>query len=809
MSDSLINGSLVTDTSGRVRYSGFSSGIDFNQIVEATYAAKRIPVDRIEAKIETNKEKITALNSLSSLMQGLKTSLSTLYGKVTFGNAGDIFSAKSAFASTSRSDGATASSAANLIGVTTTNAAEASSHEIEVLQIAKAHKLGSATFTSTTDDLGTASGGAAGSVAGSFDINGTTITVSGTDTLADLRDRINNANTGSNATGVSASVVTVGTNQNILVLTANNTGEDIVLDNETGSLLSELGISTDGGTTFSNQLQAAQKALLKADGLLDPSKFESALVSSSSDPLSSYGVTGTGNSFELRSGAGALLGTVSYDSTDTLDSLATKISAVAGVTAQVVADGGQYRLEIAGDGGASISVANDSNNLVSGLSIARSDQVIERSSNTVSDLFTGITLSLFQAEEGTTIKIDVERDLSAVKEAVVGFADAYNELKIFINQQNLTDDSTNEKSEDAGPLFRSPVLSNVETTLSRLLGNGATGVSNEFSILAQIGIDFVDNDSLNDPTANDTLTVNETKLDEALLNNPDDIRRLFAFDFSSSDPRVQLLGFDGKAAYKASGYTLNIGSVGSSQEKSGSVVDETALLNDGANSVGATTSGQFTLNGTAINYDVTVDGMDDIVGRINLAGIPGITATLTSSDGTTYMSITASGSDPVEISGDTGDLVAALGFTSQGTMVGSANVDGAGDGSDDGTATTSGRIVTVTDQSGAEGLRMIYTGDADLSAVDIDFTIGLGASLFFELDEMLTANTGVVDAEIDTLTTQNSRGQERADFMLERLEYQREKMLERFVRMEEALATLNNQKNSLEQIIDAMSQSNN
>ncbi|SMF67770.1 Flagellin hook IN motif-containing protein [Tistlia consotensis] len=804
-STSLINGSLVTDANGRVRYSGVSSGIDFNAIIDATIQAKQVPIDRITANITDNKTKIDALNQLSSLMQGVKTSLSTLYGQISLGNANNIFSAKSAYATSSRSDGGTATSAASLLGVTTTNAAEASSHDVQVLQIAKAEKLGSATFNSTTSDLGTAVGGAAGSIAGSFDINGTTITVSSSDTLGDLRDRINNANTGTNATGVSASIVSAGTNQYVLVLTAAKTGQNITINNETGSVLSALGISDDGGATFTNELQAAQKAQLKADGLKDPSQYESALVASASDPLSTYGVTGTGNTFDLYDGSGALLGSVSYDSTDTLTTLAGKISAVSGVTAQVVTDGSQVKLQISGDGGASISVKNDSNNLVSGLSLAHSDLIIERDSNTINDLFTGITLSLYQAEVGTNINIAVEPDLSQVKTAVTGFVDAYNALKQFINQQNLTDPNTNEKAANAGPLFRDPVVANVETTMSSLLGNGATGVNAQFSVLAQIGVDFVDNNSLTDPTNNDTLSVDESKLDEALLNNADDVRRLFAFDFSSSDPRVQLLGFDGKAAYSASGYTLNIGSVGSSKERSGTVVDQTALLNDGTNSVGATTSGQFTLNGTAISYDVSVDGLDDIVGRINLAGIPGISATIGGTAGAYYIDISASGSDPVSISGDTGDLVSALNLTSQSTMAGTANVDGNADGSADGTATTSGRIVTVTDQSGAQGLRMIYTGDSNLSGVQVNFTVGLGTSMFYKLGDMLASNTGIVDAEINTLTEQDQRYQDRVDFMTNRLDYQRQTMLDRFTRMEQLLATLSSQSDSLTQIVDAMS----
>ena len=48
------------------------------------------------------------------------------------------------------------------------------------------------------------------------------------------------------------------------------------------------------------------------------------------------------------------------------------------------------------------------------------------------------------------------------------------------------------------------------------------------------------------------------KLDAALLNNSDDVRRLFAFDFSTSDPRITLLSFNGATRYAAAGYSLNM-----------------------------------------------------------------------------------------------------------------------------------------------------------------------------------------------------------------------------------------------------------
>src|SRR5690606_28455557 len=132
----------------------------------------------------------------STLLKSLKNSLDAFRGAVTLGGAVNAFTSKQAFATTSRADGGGASAATNLVGVTVTNAAAADTHTIEILQTAAAHKVGSGALPSQTSDLGTALGLGAGAVAGSFDINGITIDVLAPDTLQDLRDRVNAANTG-------------------------------------------------------------------------------------------------------------------------------------------------------------------------------------------------------------------------------------------------------------------------------------------------------------------------------------------------------------------------------------------------------------------------------------------------------------------------------------------------------------------------------------------------------------------------------------------------------------------------------------
>ena len=73
-------------------------------------------------------------------------------------------------------------------------------------------------------------------------------------------------------------------------------------------------------------------------------------VSSSTYTSDAAGIAGTG-SVQISSGTGssAVSATINYDSTDTLDSIASKInSAQAGVSASVLFDGTSYRLMVAG-----------------------------------------------------------------------------------------------------------------------------------------------------------------------------------------------------------------------------------------------------------------------------------------------------------------------------------------------------------------------------------------------------------------------------------------------------------------------------
>ncbi|MCZ6862129.1 MAG: hypothetical protein O7I42_17960, partial [Alphaproteobacteria bacterium] len=166
--------------------------------------------------------------------------------------------------------------------------------------------------------------------------------------------------------------------------------------------------------------------------------------------------------------------------------------------------------------------------------------------------------------------------------------------------------------------------------------------------------------------------------------------------------------------------------------------------------------------------------------------------------------ITHTSNDSLSFTELSGNVIAQLNVTDTGNSLSSANVGGAAGGGGNGTANVSGDTLTVTSASGAEGLKLLYTGGVDVSSVTVNFTTGFANNLFFELDKMLDPTSGLINAALDTLSGQNTISEGRVSDMLARLELQRQSLLARFIRLETVLASAKNLQASLAQSIDAM-----
>ncbi|CAN0600347.1 unnamed protein product, partial [Laminaria digitata] len=118
----------------------------------------------------------------------------------------------------------------------------------------------------------------------------------------------------------------------------------------------------------------------------------------------------------------------------------------------------------------------------------------------------------------------------------------------------------------------------------------------------------------------------------------------------------------------------------------------------------------------------------------------------------------------------------------------SANIDGDASGVDDGSVTLVGNVLTIN-TGDAAGMELFFDGLAGPTSIDLNYTVGVGAQMFFAIEDMLDEATGTVETEIDGLTDTNVISQDRITEMLARLDIQRRSLLERFISMETALAT--------------------
>lgn len=303
---------------------GLSSGFDWRTMVDQLIAVEHRRVDLVESRKSEYESKLTEWQSFNTKLLALKTSAMNLNDSESF----DIY--KSGMTSDD-----SAVKASDLLSVRTTSSASGGSYNIVIDSLAKAQKLSSGSFSGLLDALGT-------SYAGDIILNGKAININASDSLADVKNKINNANSGTNPTGVTASIITYGANDHRLILTSDNTGADgIGLQNGSGSDLVQLFGWKDKTSSLRNSVTGGA---------------ESDAFSSSTQSLKSLLDLSTTQSgtIKIRDGLGVYRDVYIDLSTDSLEAVKSAINdaAITGVTASVVAvtteNATTYKLQING-----------------------------------------------------------------------------------------------------------------------------------------------------------------------------------------------------------------------------------------------------------------------------------------------------------------------------------------------------------------------------------------------------------------------------------------------------------------------------
>jgi flagellar hook-associated protein 2 len=388
-----------------VSSAGIGSGLDVSSIITQLMAVEKAPLTQMQKDASKVQSKLSAYGTIQSHVAALRDAASKLTQPATWG------------------DTTATSSDSSVVTAATDSSAVAGNYSLTVQQLASAQTLVSKAWPASVSTIGSGHlrlelGSWAAGQTGFTPKPGSTgadVFISATDTLADVRDKINSAKS-----GVMASIVN------------DASGARLVLrSSETGAVNGFRVTATDddGNNSDSNGISALA---------FDPSASVNAMTQTQA----------------------------------ALDAQAT----------------------------------------INGLSVTSS-------SNTLSNVVDGVTLKLSKVSS-SPIGLTIDANTSSMKTAVTAFADAYNNLAKYLSTQTAYNSGT----KTGGTLQGDSGTNALRAAMRNIVGDTGT-MSGAFTRLADIGLN---------PQANGTLTVDSTKLDNALTGHLADVKAVFAASDTAS-----------------------------------------------------------------------------------------------------------------------------------------------------------------------------------------------------------------------------------------------------------------------------------
>lgn len=445
------------------------------------------------------------------------------------------------------------------------------SFELEIEELASSQKIASGAFASTTVAMG---------FAGSFEVSNTTdaiendpskttteIELLASDTLQDVMNKIN----ASDAIGISASILTLGENDNRLVLTSKGKGSNMYTMNElTGNVLTNTGLGLIGDT------QRAQTSYDFKLGEGGPAK-EASLLSDLSTGIGQNNLT-DGDVLRINGtmadGSAATQTDLVIDTaTTTMADILSQIEVAFGssVTANLN-DSGEIQILDTSSGAIEMTLdlsfvdsdASGSSLALGSSKIANSftnlmqegkkafftlDGIASSSNgNKAEGIVQGTTFNLKKVTDpGETIQLSLGRDFAGITEKVSGFMEEYNSLLKFIDEktkvqvsesdQSQNDFDSNDSKEDEskkGVLAGDMGIRRLRNEIQSIMTSSVAELEDitQYTSLSRVGI------TTNGSTG--FLEMDKEEFEKAIKTDFDGVRRLFASSGYSDNPNHEL-----------------------------------------------------------------------------------------------------------------------------------------------------------------------------------------------------------------------------------------------------------------------------
>jgi flagellar hook-associated protein 2 len=221
-----------------VNFAGISSGIDTKAIIQATVAAQRVPITRLESRKSGYQDQISSIGKMTSALNELKSMMEEM------SDTSNVL----AFNAVSGDE--------DVLTATINGAASSGSYDLTITELARAEKDRSAQFTSKFAPV--KAGTMTLTTAGDDPVD---VTIEEGDTLADVVDKIN-----ASGAKVDASLVSDGTNTYLQVV-ATDTGYEIGGNADDALIITESYTGADGTELGMTQAVQAKNALFQMDGL--------------------------------------------------------------------------------------------------------------------------------------------------------------------------------------------------------------------------------------------------------------------------------------------------------------------------------------------------------------------------------------------------------------------------------------------------------------------------------------------------------------------------------------------------------------
>lgn len=669
-------------------FSGLSSGIDTAGIISQLQAVAQKPIANLQNTAGGYSDSLTAWQDFNSRLSSLQTTTNVLTQAGTFKSV-------------------SGSSTNTLAASFTANAgATLGDHSLTISQLAQAQKVVSASQSSGSIALG---------LAGTFNLNGKSITAKASDTLADIAVKINAA-----GAGVTANVVHVSASDFRLTLTGSATGAANAFsaaDSGSDTVLAKLGVVAGAPAIRQTITPAAGQTGAASLALGSAAQTIANVLGLPATPAPASGSVTINNT------------AVPIDlNTDSLSSIANKINAaqIAGVSAQVVAvpdangtvnAGSKQQLQIVSSnqdstGNAVAPTFGDSSQILATLGVVQQGYTnviaaakdakfnldgldLTRSSNIISDAIPSATIKLLSGTPAapTTSTLSVAQNTDSTVAAVTSFVNAYNGIQDFITLQNqFTPSSTTANGTTAAtsPLFGDSTVASIQNTLNQAL----SAVSGN-TTLEDIGI-----------TYNNTgkLTVDTNVLTTALQNDPAKVAHLFGQTGQADNGAVTFVGATSKTvATTGTGYSVQVSQAATQASGTASVAQTSA--NTGAPET-------LTFGGTLFASPVSLtltqgNTLQDTVNQIN---------SNSQLNGKIYASVD-SASGKLQLSAQ--QYGAGNGFSVLSNLAAGSSNSGIGDGTTGSTAVADGTDVAGTiNGEAALGKGRTLTGSAGNATTD-------------------------------------------------------------------------------------------